>query len=125
MVPPPAMSAGACPDYGYGGYGGMGYPGYACGHPGYGGYGCGYGDGAYGCVGYGGGGYGGAAGFGAGAGGGGGGGGYGPYRAMGDVSGVDVRQVEALLAEREELRRARNFDAADEVRQSLMALGVR
>jgi hypothetical protein len=138
MVPPPAMSAGPCADYGFGGYGGMSYPGYS---GAYGcGYGCGgYGDGGYGCggyggIGFGGGGfgggygcgYGGAGGYGGGGcGGGGGGAGFGPYRAVGDVSRVDSRRVEAMLAEREELRRARNFDAADGVRQALMGMGVR
>ena len=45
-------------------------------------------------------------------------------RAEGDEGEVDVARVNELLEERNELRRARDFDAADEVRDELAGMGV-
>ena len=57
--------------------------------------------------------------------GGGRGGGYDrSYRAVGDTSGIDVAQVEALVQERVNARAQRNFDAADAIRDQLRDLGV-
>ena len=45
-------------------------------------------------------------------------------RADGDAGEVDVDKVNELLEERAELRGARDFDAADEVRDELVGMGV-
>ena len=45
-------------------------------------------------------------------------------REAGDVAAVDVAAVESLLLERNELRRTRDFNAADAVRDELAAMGV-
>ncbi len=46
-------------------------------------------------------------------------------RQAGDTSEIDVEKVEELLQERNFLRRNREFDAADEVRNKLNDMGVR
>jgi len=45
-------------------------------------------------------------------------------RAEGDESEIDVQRVTDLLGERQELREARDFDAADAVRDELSGMGV-
>lgn len=45
-------------------------------------------------------------------------------RAEGDTAEIDVQRVTDLLGERQELREARDFDAADAVRDELSSMGV-
>ena len=68
-------------------------------------------------------GYGGGGGGGMRRGGGGGGGAY-YEREAGDTAPIDVARVEELLAQRSELRRARDFQGADEIRDELRGMDV-
>ena len=43
---------------------------------------------------------------------------------QGGSASVDVARIEALMAERAEVRKARNFARSDEIRNELTALGV-
>lgn len=46
------------------------------------------------------------------------------FEAKKDKSGVDASRVEALIQERAEVRKAKNFQRADEIREELTAMGV-
>jgi len=132
-APPAALPrAGAAAQYGRtGGYGTGAYCAPTSFDGSYGGVGHGCGDRSGYGGGGGGGGYGGSPGHGSYGGGGCGGSGFGgavssnPYRPVGDVSSVNNHLVDQPLVEREELRRGRQYEAADAVRDTLMQMGVR